>query len=71
MNEPAMCRAGSRMTVGLTTRPGTMPADIRTEYLRASAAAVDSVVADYRASAGIDLDHELGSGACSSKGRLG
>jgi haloacetate dehalogenase len=48
-----------------------MPADIRTEYLRASAAAVDSVVADYRASAGIDLDHELGSGACSSKGRLG
>lgn len=40
------------------TRPGTMPADIRTEYLRASAAAVDSIVADYRASAGIDLDHD-------------
>ncbi len=35
-----------------------IPADVRAEYLRASAAAVDSIVADYRASAGIDLAHD-------------
>lgn len=35
-----------------------IPAEIRAEYLRASAAAVDSIVADYRASAGIDLAHD-------------
>lgn len=35
-----------------------IPDDVRAEYLRASAAAVDSIVADYRASAGIDLDHD-------------
>jgi haloacetate dehalogenase len=39
-------------------RPGAIPAEIRAEYLRASAAAVDSIVADYRASAGIDLAHD-------------
>jgi pimeloyl-ACP methyl ester carboxylesterase len=35
-----------------------IPADVRAEYLRASAAAIDSIVADYRASAGIDLEHD-------------
>ncbi|PZS31091.1 MAG: alpha/beta hydrolase [Pseudonocardiales bacterium] len=35
-----------------------IPADVREHYLRASAAAVDSIVADYRASAGIDLEHD-------------
>ena len=35
-----------------------IPADVRAHYLRASANAVDSIVADYRASAGIDLDHD-------------
>jgi haloacetate dehalogenase len=35
-----------------------LPADVRTEYLRASAAAVGSIVADYRASAGIDVEHD-------------
>ena len=31
---------------------------MRAEYLRASAAAVPSIVADYRASAGIDITHD-------------
>ena len=34
------------------------PADVRAEYLRASAARVPSIVADYRASAGIDVEHD-------------
>ncbi len=38
--------------------PDTIPAEVRAEYLRASAAAVDSIVADYRASAGVDLAHD-------------
>lgn len=35
-----------------------IPADVRAEYLRASREAVPSIVADYRASAGIDLEHD-------------
>lgn len=35
-----------------------IPADVRAHYLAASANAVDSIVADYRASAGIDLEHD-------------
>ncbi|ABW12752.1 alpha/beta hydrolase fold [Parafrankia sp. EAN1pec] len=38
--------------------PAAIPADVRAEYLRASAAAVPSIVADYRASAGVDLAHD-------------
>ncbi|ATO13206.1 alpha/beta hydrolase [Micromonospora sp. WMMA2032] len=38
--------------------PAAMPADVRAEYLRASREAVDSIVADYRASAGIDVTHD-------------
>ncbi|SQE00465.1 Alpha/beta hydrolase fold [Parafrankia sp. Ea1.12] len=38
--------------------PAAIPADVRAEYLRASAAAVPSIVADYRASAGVDLTHD-------------
>lgn len=34
------------------------PAEIRSRYLAASRDAVPSIVADYRASAGIDLDHD-------------
>jgi len=37
---------------------GLFPDDVRAEYLRASAARVPSIVADYRASAGIDVDHD-------------
>jgi pimeloyl-ACP methyl ester carboxylesterase len=39
-------------------KPQAIPADVRAEYLTASRAAVTSIVADYRASAGIDLDHD-------------
>ncbi|MER8224287.1 alpha/beta hydrolase [Streptomyces sp. NPDC094143] len=38
--------------------PTAMPPEIRAGYLRASAAAVTSIVADYRASAGIDITHD-------------
>ncbi|WBC15878.1 alpha/beta hydrolase [Micromonospora sp. WMMA1998] len=38
--------------------PAAMPADVRAEYLWASREAVDSIVADYRASAGIDVTHD-------------
>lgn len=38
--------------------PAAIPAEVRAEYLRASAAAVPSIVADYRASAGIDVEHD-------------
>ena len=38
--------------------PAAMPSEVRAEYLRASREAVDSIVADYRASAGIDVAHD-------------
>ncbi|MFD9392303.1 alpha/beta fold hydrolase [Streptomyces sp. NPDC060000] len=38
--------------------PDAIPERVRAEYLRASAAAVDSIVADYRASAGVDVAHD-------------
>jgi haloacetate dehalogenase len=38
--------------------PAAIPDDVRAEYLRASRAAVPSIVADYRASAGIDIEHD-------------
>jgi haloacetate dehalogenase len=38
--------------------PAAIPAEVRAEYLRASAAAVPSIVADYRASAGVDVSHD-------------
>lgn len=38
--------------------PAAMPQPVRSAYLRASAAAVPSIVADYRASAGIDVRHD-------------
>jgi pimeloyl-ACP methyl ester carboxylesterase len=36
----------------------TIPADVRAEYLRACRAAVPSIVADYRATATIDIEHD-------------
>ncbi|MFC9436434.1 alpha/beta fold hydrolase [Nocardia sp. NPDC057030] len=41
-----------------TRDPAAIPPEIRAAYLRACAAAVPSIVADYRASAGVDLDHD-------------
>jgi pimeloyl-ACP methyl ester carboxylesterase len=38
--------------------PDAIPADVRAEYLAAARAAVPSIVADYRASAGIDVEHD-------------
>jgi haloacetate dehalogenase len=38
--------------------PQAIPAEVRAAYLDASRAAVASIVADYRASAGIDVDHD-------------
>ncbi|WP_407565026.1 alpha/beta fold hydrolase [Streptomyces sp. 184] len=35
-----------------------VPADVRAAYLAASRAAVPSIVADYRASAGVDVEHD-------------
>jgi haloacetate dehalogenase len=43
---------------GWARGPGAIAPDVRAEYLRASRAAVPSIVADYRASAGIDIDHD-------------
>ncbi|MEU7044183.1 alpha/beta hydrolase [Streptomyces varsoviensis] len=41
-----------------TRDPEAIPADVRAAYLAASRDAVTSIVADYRASAGIDVDHD-------------
>ncbi|GHE25162.1 hydrolase [Kitasatospora indigofera] len=41
-----------------TKDPEAIPGDVRAHYLAASAAAVPSIVADYRASAGVDVDHD-------------
>ncbi|WP_405970931.1 alpha/beta hydrolase [Streptomyces sp. NBC_00988] len=41
-----------------TNDPSAIPAGIRTAYLDACRAAVPSIVADYRASAGIDVTHD-------------
>jgi pimeloyl-ACP methyl ester carboxylesterase len=40
------------------TDPAAIPAGVRAAYLRASRAAVPSIVADYRASATIDIEHD-------------
>ncbi|WP_378737004.1 alpha/beta fold hydrolase [Nocardia brasiliensis] len=41
-----------------TRDPDAIPPEIRAAYLAACAAAVPSIVADYRASAGIDIEHD-------------
>ena len=41
-----------------TSDPSAIPADLRAAYLDACRAAVPSIVADYRASAGIDVTHD-------------
>ncbi|MER7013507.1 alpha/beta hydrolase [Saccharopolyspora sp. NPDC000359] len=42
-----------------TGNPEAVPAEVRQAYLAASRAAIPSIVADYRASAGIDVQHDL------------
>ncbi|GHF22792.1 hydrolase [Amycolatopsis deserti] len=41
-----------------TQNPDAIPADVRAEYLRASREAVTSIVADYRATATVDITHD-------------
>ncbi|KIR65015.1 MULTISPECIES: alpha/beta hydrolase [Micromonospora] len=41
-----------------TNDPQAIPADVRRAYLDAARAAIGSIVADYRASAGIDIEHD-------------
>ena len=41
-----------------TRDPEAIPADVRAAYLKASREAVRSIVADYRASAGVDVKHD-------------
>ncbi|MFE2492589.1 alpha/beta fold hydrolase [Streptomyces scopuliridis] len=41
-----------------TNAPGAIPADVRAAYLDACRDAVPSIVADYRASAGVDVEHD-------------
>ncbi|MEO3925678.1 alpha/beta hydrolase [Micromonosporaceae bacterium B7E4] len=43
---------------GWARDPRAIPPEVRAEYLRASREAVPSIVADYRASAGIDVAHD-------------
>jgi pimeloyl-ACP methyl ester carboxylesterase len=43
---------------GWTKNPQAIPPDVRAEYLRASREAVPSIVADYRASASVDVEHD-------------
>jgi pimeloyl-ACP methyl ester carboxylesterase len=40
------------------TGPAALPPEVRNAYLRASRAAVPSIVADYRASATVDMEHD-------------
>jgi haloacetate dehalogenase len=41
-----------------TRQPDAIPAEVRAAYLKASRAAVPSIVADYRATATVDIDHD-------------
>ena len=53
-----------------TKDPLAIPADVRAAYLDACRHAVPSIVADYRASAGIDVDHEQADRAAGSQLRM-
>ncbi|RDG35890.1 alpha/beta fold hydrolase [Streptomyces corynorhini] len=50
--------------------PDAIPADIRAAYLAACRDAVDSIVADYRASAGIDVEHDRADRAAGNRLRM-
>lgn len=50
--------------------PAAIPAEIRAAYLKASREAVPSIVADYRASAGIDITHDREDLAAGNKLRM-
>lgn len=50
--------------------PEAIPAEVRAEYLRASRAAVSSIVADYRASATVDVEDDAASRAAGETLRM-
>ncbi|MFD6565635.1 alpha/beta fold hydrolase [Micromonospora profundi] len=50
--------------------PEAIPADVRDAYLRASRAAVPSIVADYRASAAVDVAHDTADRAADNQLRM-
>ncbi len=53
-----------------TRNPEAVPAEVRAEYLRASREAVPSIVADYRASAGVDVEHDRADRAAGNRLRM-
>ncbi|MEV1147816.1 alpha/beta hydrolase [Micromonospora sp. NPDC049799] len=53
-----------------TRDPDAIPADVRAAYLAASRNAVPSIVADYRASAGIDVEHDRADRAAGNQLRM-
>jgi pimeloyl-ACP methyl ester carboxylesterase len=53
-----------------TRDPDAIPAGVRAEYLRASREAVPSIVADYRASAGVDVEHDRADRAAGNQFRM-
>jgi haloacetate dehalogenase len=53
-----------------TGDPGAIPGDVRAAYLDASRAAVPSIVADYRASAGVDVAHDRADRAAGNRLRM-
>lgn len=50
--------------------PGAVPAGVRAAYLKACREAVPSIVADYRASAGIDIEHDRADRAAGNRLRM-
>lgn len=52
------------------TDPAAVPAEVRAAYLRACREAVPSIVADYRASAGIDVAHDQADRAAGNRLRM-
>ncbi|MGW4942397.1 alpha/beta fold hydrolase [Actinoplanes sp. NPDC004185] len=53
-----------------TQDPQAIPADVRAAYLRACREAVPSIVADYRASAGVDVEHDRADRAAGKQLRM-
>jgi pimeloyl-ACP methyl ester carboxylesterase len=53
-----------------TRNPEAIPADVRAAYLKASRDAVTSIVADYRASAGIDVEQDQADRAAGNQLRM-
>lgn len=53
-----------------TNDPSAVPPDVRAAYLDACRAAIPSIVADYRASAGVDVEHDTADRAAGHRLRM-